>query len=100
MAHVWTFGTDGGRGEEVAAAVIAVRCRPWRKTVILRDTAEELWVAEVTPRSRRSRSPPPASSGAGGNRMAAPACAPPSPTPINSCARGNLRADPPPAPRS
>lgn len=50
MGSVWTFAADGGPGSEVAAAEIATRCHPWRKTVILRDTAEELWVAEVTPR--------------------------------------------------
>lgn len=50
MSGVWTFAHSGAAGGEVAAAVIATRCRPWRNTVILRDTAEELWVAEVTPR--------------------------------------------------
>lgn len=50
MGHVWTLDRSGRPGCEVAAAVIATRCRPWRKTVILRDTAEELWVAEVTPK--------------------------------------------------
>lgn len=50
MGRIWTFGRTDQPRAEVVAAVIATRCRPWRNTVILRDTAEDLWVAEVTPR--------------------------------------------------